>query len=342
MATTLSSMIETLLESESGYRSALVSIGADTIRREAQALMQLADRIDGNFAKAVERIADAAGHGASVLFSGVGKAGIVAQKISATLSSLGAASFFVHAAEAAHGDLGRFREGDIAVVCSYSGKSQEVLRIIPSLKAQGICIIAITESAQSPLGQYADIVLATGAVEEVCSLKLAPTTSTTCMLAIGDALAVAVSNLLETSVNDYAVRHPGGNLGLGLLKVTDIMRTGEAHCIASENLTAREVIAKVMTCKRRASSASLVDPNGKLTGIFTDGDLRRNVTAGTDFLERPVSEVMTKTPKVVSFNQVVADATAILSKYGIDEIVVVDALGKPIGVIDIQDVMVAR
>jgi arabinose-5-phosphate isomerase len=342
MATNLSSMIETLLAGETRYRSAIISAGADAIRNEASALNTMAARLDTSFAKAVERMVDAVGIKANILLMGVGKAGIVAQKISATLSSLGATSFFVHPSEAAHGDLGRFRDNDVAVVCSYSGKSQEVMRVLPSLKAAGVYIIAITESHKSALGQYADLTLAIGTVEEVCNLKLAPTTSTTCMMALGDALSVGVSKLLETTIGDYAVRHPGGNLGLGLLKVTDIMRAGDAHCIVSEKLTTREVISKVMASKRRASSASLVDANGKLTGIFTDGDLRRNITDGTDFLEKPVSEVMTRAPKVVTTSQLVADATAILSRYNIDEIIVVDTQGKPVGIIDIQDVMVAK
>jgi arabinose-5-phosphate isomerase len=270
----------------------------------------------------------------------MGKSGLVGQKISATLASTGTPSFYQHAAEALHGDLGRIRSRDLVIALSHSGETEEVVRIIPLLRRLGVPLIAITADPESRLGREADVVLAIGVIHEACPLGLAPTSSTTATMALGDALALAVSRHREFSREEYALFHRGGALGRSLLRVEEIMRTGEHLPLVAPGATVREALAQVTSVPDlRAGAALVVDEAGVMVGIFTDGDLKRHVQRDAAVLDRPVSEVMTREPKTVRADTLVAEAQKLMKVYRIDEVPVVDDAGRPLGVVDVQDLL---
>ncbi|MCK5269811.1 MAG: KpsF/GutQ family sugar-phosphate isomerase, partial [Sedimentisphaerales bacterium] len=278
--------------------------------------------------------------------TGVGKAGIIGQKVSATLASTGTPSHFLHAAEAVHGDLGRLRDNDIAIVLSQSGESNEIVRLIALLKKLGVRMIAITGNKQSPLAQHSEVILWLGDLEEVCPLGLAPSTSTTCMLALGDALALTVMKARNFQAEDYARYHPGGALGRKLVTVEQaaLFSRGDALPQAPDNYTVRAALEKAESYTAlRHGCIMLVDSDGKLTGLLTDGDLRRGMKEkGIQIQNIPVREIMTHNPRVVRPDTLAGEAMAIFHKYRIDEIPVVDEAGKPVGLIDVQDVLALR
>ncbi len=317
--------------------------GREVIRREAAALGQLAENLDENFITAVEMIHDCKG---SVVVTGTGKAGIVGQKISATLASTGTPSHFLHAAEAVHGDLGRLRDEDIAIVLSYSGESEEISRLIAMLKQLDVRMIGITGEKNSPLARHSEVTIWLANLEEVCPLGLAPSTSTTCMLALGDALALTVMKLRHFQAEDYARYHPGGSLGRKLVTVEQaaLFNREKALPEAPDSCTVQEALeqAEVKT-ELRHGCILLVDEEGKLSGLLTDGDLRRGIREkGARFHNQPVSQIMTRNPKVVKPDTLASEALAIFHKNRIDEIPVVDGEGKPVGLIDVQDVVALR
>jgi len=302
---------------------------------EAEAVAALARRLDDNFVRAVEALYSCKGR---VVVTGMGKAGIIGQKISATLSSLGTPSVWLHSAEAIHGDLGRVTKNDIVIALSNSGETEETKSLVPILKKIGAGIIAITGNRQSTLAKHSDIVLDVSVKKEACPLGLAPTSSTTAMLAMGDALAVCLVDKKGFKEKDFALYHPGGALGRKLLlKVEDIMRKGKSNPIVNEDTIVKDVLYAIT--EARAGAASVVNKNGKLTGIFTDGDLRRHLEADSNLAERRVKEVMTKNPVSIQPQKLAVEALRILEEKKIDELPVVDKNGRPAGMLDVQDVL---
>jgi arabinose-5-phosphate isomerase len=313
------------------------------IGAETAALRGLVAALDGHFDRAVRLILDCPG---AVLTSGIGKAGHVARKLSASFSSTGTPSHFLNPAEAMHGDLGSVRKGDVVVILSYSGESDEILRMLNVLKKLGTPVIAMTSTPTNALGRYADVVLKLGRVEEACPLGLAPSASTTAMTALGDALFLAVMKWRKFTAEEFALYHPAGQLGRKLIRVREAMtfRVGENMPIASDRLTVKQVLHDVSSIKRRSGAVILVDDAGKVSGIFTDGDLRRTFTdadAGAA-LNRPIREVMTKNPKRINGDHLASEAMAVMRPHRIDELPVVDEQDRPIGLIDIQDLVVLR
>jgi arabinose-5-phosphate isomerase len=320
----------------------LLQFARQVIETEATAIRTVAGAIDASFERAVRLILACNG---SVLTTGVGKAGHIARKLSATLASTGTPSHFLSATDAVHGDLGSIRRGDIVVILSASGESDEILRLLNLVKKLDHPVIAITSSASSGLGKSADIALAFGKVEEACPLGLAPSASTTAMMALGDALALTVMKLRNFSAEDFALFHPAGQLGRKLIRVGEAMtfRRGENLPVASDQLTVAQVLHEVSNIKRRSGAVVLIDAKGKLSGIFADSDLRRLITDNdASALSRPISVVMTRSPKRISENALASEAMAILRQYRIDELPVVDDQDRPVGLIDVQDLVVLR
>lgn len=304
---------------------------------ERDALGRLSQRLDGRFGEAVETLSRCLGR---VVVTGMGKPGIVGQKISATFSSLGIPSLWLHPAEAAHGDLGRVTGQDVVVALSHSGETEEILHLLPVLKRIGAKVIAVTGNPRSRLARGADVVLDTFVKNEASPWGLVPTASTTTMLALGDALAVALSEKRGFTSKDFAALHPGGSLGKRLtLRVEDLMRTGPANPVVRQSDMVKRVLLAIT--RARAGSASVVDGKGRLTGIFTDGDLRRHVEHDPGILRRRVSQVMTRNPKTLPAGHLAVEALKILRGYRIDEIPVVDSRRRPIGLLDIQDLLKA-
>src|SRR5437868_2188997 len=274
----------------------IVDYAREVIRAEAEAIEQLCARIDGDFSEAVERILACSGR---VVVTGMGKPGFIAQKISATFASTGTPSLFLHPAEALHGDLGRLVPGDLVLALSNSGETDELLRLLPAVRRLGAPIVAMTSGARNSLADRADVVLEIGPVPEACPLGLAPTASTVALLAMGDALAMAVQHRRGFSPEQFASLHPGGALGRQLLRVREVMRTGDRNPTVRQDASLRETAAVMTRTEGRPGAASVVDAQGRLVGIFTDGDLRRLVQLGEDDFSQPVSAGMVKTPRTV-------------------------------------------
>lgn len=307
------------------------------IEQESKTLLDMAQRLDHQFCRAVEYLYHCRG---SVIVCGMGKAGLVGQKIMATLGSTGTRSHYLHPAEAVHGDLGRVHPDDVMLMLSQSGETEEIIRILPSLGELGVPILAITARTNSTLGRVAAVVLELGTLHEACSLGLAPSTSTTAMLALGDALALVTSRMRNFAREDFARSHPAGALGRKLSKVDHHLRALD-HCrVASEDQTVRQIFVELRVPGRRTGAIMLVDGQGKLSGIFTDSDLARLFEhRREDALDRPIREVMTARPVSVQAGTKMIDAVAAMSQRKISELPVVDAAGRPLGLIDITDVV---
>ena len=302
---------------------------------EAAAIKDLKPRIGASFRKAVEIILKTK---ARVVVSGMGKTGIIAQKFSATLSSTGTPSLFLHTAEAIHGDLGKVTGDDTVVIISNSGSTEEMRQLLPLLKKIGAKIIALTGNPHSTLAKYSDVVLDVSVKKEACPLGLAPTASTTATLAMTDALAVCLLECRGFKERDFAFFHPGGALGRRLLlKVEDIMRRGQSNPIVHEDKKVSDVLVKIT--QARAGSATVVNKAGKLLGIFTDGDLRRHLETDDQLPRRKIKEVMTKGPTVVNKDMLAAEAMRIMQNKKIDEVPVVDSKRRPVGLLDVQDLL---
>ena len=307
----------------------------DVIQVEVQALQALAKRLDKNFLKAVDIIAQCP---ARVIVTGMGKTGIIGRKIAATLSSTGTPSIFMHSAEAVHGDLGQVTKEDVLIVISNSGETEETTRLLPLLKKIGAKTIAMTGNMKSSLAKHSDVTLDTGVEKEGCPLGLAPMASTTATLVMGDALAACLIQRRGFKKEDFAFYHPGGALGRRLLlKVEDIMRKGHTFPLVKKTMLVKDVLLAVT--KMRCGSACVVDPKGKLLGIFTDGDLRRHLEEDVDLLTRKVETVMTKNPSAIVKDKLAVEAFALLQEKKIDELPVVDEKGKACGLLDIQDLL---
>ncbi|MBN1555409.1 MAG: KpsF/GutQ family sugar-phosphate isomerase [Phycisphaerae bacterium] len=316
--------------------------GARILRAEGEAIAALAERIGTMpaFTEAVRAVHECTG---KVVLTGVGKAGIIGQKISATLASTGTLSIFLHPVEALHGDLGRLQRDDVVIALSNSGSSEEIVRLLDHIKRRGTKLIAFTGQADSPLAHHADITLCYGPIEEACPLGVAPSVSTTVMLALGDALALTVMEMRKFQPEDYAAFHPGGALGRKFLKVEEVMtfRRGERLSTAEEGLTLAEALRQAEQVERRTGAMLLVDGEGKLTGILTDADLRRKLVAAdaAALLDQSVRDVMTKNPKRIRLGDLASQAEAMMNRYRIDELPVVDDADRPVGVMDVQDLL---
>jgi arabinose-5-phosphate isomerase len=307
------------------------------ILTESRALARLADRLNEEFCRAVELIHSCRG---TVIVTGMGKAGLIGQKIMATMASTGTPSHCLHPAEAVHGDLGRVRRNDVMLILSQSGETEEIVRLLPSLTEFGVPIVAITASSTSKLGRAATVTIELGTLEEACALGLAPSTSTTAMLAVGDALALVVSQMRCFSREDFARFHPAGSLGNKLSKVEYHARPIGQCRVSSEQQTVREVLVGARMPGRRTGATMLVDDKGRLAGIFTDSDLARLFERRLDRdLDHPIRNVMTKDPLHVQAGSMMVDAVAIMAQRKISELPVVDKDGKPVGMIDITDVV---
>lgn len=322
-----------------GYLSPFeqISYAREIIQIEAQALDKLSRRLDGAFCQAVALFYGCQG---TVIVTGIGKAGLIGQKISATLASTGTRSIFLHPAEAVHGDLGRIRGDDVVLVLSQSGETEEVLRLLPSLAELGVPIVAVTGRATSTLGRSATVTIELGPLKEACPLGLAPSTSTTAMLALGDALALVASRLHCFGHADFARVHPAGSLGRKLSKVDDQMRPLDECRIARDSQTVREVFAELRRPGRRTGAILLVGEDGRLSGLFTDSDLARLFEARRyETFDQPICQVMTSQPRTAPLGSMLSDAVEILAELKISELPVVDAAGNPVGLLDITDVV---
>lgn len=299
--------------------------------------MLLSGRLGVEFNSAIELLSKCRG---KVIVTGMGKGGIIGEKISATLSSTGTPSMFLHSAEAIHGDLGRVAKDDVILAISNSGETEEVVRFLPLIKKIGAKLIALTGNTRSTLAKYSDVVLDVSVRQEACPLGLAPTASTTVTLAMGDAIAVCLLKKKGFKEENFAFYHPGGTLGKRLLlKVDDIMRKGKANPVVKESVLVKDVLLEITHA--RAGAASVVDKKGRLSGIFTDGDLRRHLKSDANLALKNVREVMTKGPITISKDCLASEALRILKEKRIDELPVVDSKFRPIGMLDVQDLLKA-
>jgi arabinose-5-phosphate isomerase len=314
-----------------------LKFGREILRAEGEALIGLSGQLHHEFCDAVEMLLRCRG---CVVVTGMGKAGLIGQKITATLASTGTPSQFLHPAEAVHGDLGRVKAGDVVLALSYSGESEELVRLLPSFHDFDLSLIAVTGNVQSTLALAAHVVISIGSIREACPHGLAPTTSTCAMLALGDALALVVSRMRNFGPTDFARFHPGGNLGRQLAHVDEVMRPlGECR-LAIESQTIRDVLVMASKPGRRSGAIMLTNTAGKLTGIYTDSDLARLLENRREHaLDQPIMQVMTRSPSTVSSGALMTQAVSLLVEKKISELPVVDELGKPIGLIDITDVV---
>ena len=310
----------------------------EVMRIEADAILALAERINGDFSKAVEMMRACEGR---VVVTGMGKSGIIGRKLSATLASTGTPSFFLHPAEGIHGDLGMVTGHDVVLALSNSGETSEVLGILPSLRRIGAAIIALSGASQSTLAKNADLFLDVGVEKEACPLGLAPTASTTALLAYGDALALALLSSRHFTAEEFAVFHPGGSLGRKLLlTVANVMHGEDDNPVVQEQLPVKDALF-IITAKG-LGAASVVNGEGQLTGILTDGDIRRGLGQGLAFLERPVAELMTHNPKTITSARLAAEALHIMEKNKprpITVLPVVDEAGRAVGMVHMTDLV---
>jgi arabinose-5-phosphate isomerase len=308
---------------------------------EADAVAALINRIDERFEQAVDMILDSKGR---VVVTGMGKSGLIGKKIAATLASTGTPALFLHPAEGIHGDLGMVTRGDTVIALSNSGETEEIARMLPSLKRLGIKIIALTGNADSTLAKNSDVVIDVGVKEEACPLGLAPTASTTATLAMGDAIAVALLDKRGFREEDFACFHPGGTLGKRLLlRVRDLMHTGDAIPVVSEATLIKDAIYEISS--KKMGVTSVLDDTGKLVGVISDGDLRRwmerTEKTGENLLAKKAKDIMTKNPKVTNREALAAEAVAIMERNSITCLIVTDRDAKPEGVIHLHDLLKA-
>ncbi len=307
----------------------------EVIETEIEELKKLKNCIDENFEKAINLLLNCKG---KVVITGIGKSGIVGKKIAATLASTGTPSFFLHPAEALHGDLGMVSKEDVVVAISKSGESSEILAMLPYFKRLGVPIIAITNNPNSELAKRSDIVLRLCVEREACPLELAPTSSTTATVVLGDALAVALMKLRGFTKEDFGLRHPAGSLGRKLKTVGDLGHfSPEEVPIVHENTPMREVVLEISS--KGFGATAVVNDEGKLVGIITDGDLRRFVQRGGNFDKDLAKDVMTKNPKTARREELAMEALKKMEDHKITVLIVVDEENRPIGIIHIHDIM---
>ncbi len=314
-----------------------VAFAREILRIEGEALGRVRERLGPAIAQAADLIYRCAG---SVIVTGMGKAGLVGQKLAATLASTGTRAFPLHPGEAIHGDLGRIRADDVVIALSQSGETEEVLRLVPALRRLSARLIAITERTTSSLGQAADLCIALGPIEEACPLGLAPSASTTALMAVGDALALLVSRMRDFSPADFALYHPGGSLGRKLTRVEDVMRTGRQLRRAHVEETVRAIFVRLAGPRRRSGAILIEDAGTHLLGIFTDSDLARLFEKRREAeLDRQIGEIMTIDPKRVRVGALLSDAVELLKTYKISELPVVDRGNRLVGLVDVTDLI---
>ncbi|MHB1557818.1 MAG: KpsF/GutQ family sugar-phosphate isomerase [Isosphaeraceae bacterium] len=314
-----------------------LAFAREVLRIEAEALDRVRERLGASIARAAELIYRSTG---SVIVTGMGKAGLVGQKLAATLASTGTRAFPLHPAEAVHGDLGRIRADDIVLALSQSGETEEVLRLIPALRRIGAGLVAITERAGSSLGRAADLCITLGPIAEACPLGLAPSASTTVLMAVGDALALLVSRMREFTAEDFALYHPAGSLGRKLTRVEEVMRTERQLRRAQVDESVRSVFVRLAGPRRRSGAVLIVDEAGTLLGIFTDSDLARLFERRREAdLDAPIGDVMTRHPYCIRVGSTLGDAVDVMKDHRISELPVVDRGGRLVGLVDVTDLI---
>ncbi|MEO0143937.1 MAG: KpsF/GutQ family sugar-phosphate isomerase [candidate division WOR-3 bacterium] len=312
----------------------ILEIARRTIDIEIESLFELKKSLNSSFVKAIEILANCKG---KVVLIGIGKSGIIARKISSTLSSTGTPSIFLHPAEAIHGDLGMIDKNDVAVIISNSGETEEIINIIPYLKFLNIPIICITGNKNSTLAQKSDVIIDIKIIREACPLNLAPTSSTTATLVLGDAIAITLMELKGFTKEQFAKLHPGGLIGKRLKRVYEIMHTGNKVPIVYEDMSIKDAIIEITS--KGFGAVAVLDRNGNLVGIITDGDLRRYIEKGNDLNNGTVISAMTRNPKTIKYNETVGDALNLMEKYKITVLLVLDEQNKLIGIIHLHDIL---
>lgn len=308
----------------------------DVLRIERAAIDAAIEQVDAGFTAAVDIILASLERRCKVVVTGVGKSLLVGQKISATLASTGTTSVVLHPTDANHGDLGVLCDGDVVLALSYSGESEELMQLLPNVKRFDVSVIALTADPESTLARFSDAVIRTQVPQEACPFNLAPTSSTTVMMAIGDALAMVLLEARGFREADYARLHPGGAIGRAMLvRVGDIMRKGDRNPVIGVDRTVGDALMIITRC--RSGLASVVDDDGTLAGVFTDGDLRRSMQRDPATLGRPLREVMTREPVTLRPDALAVEALKVFQQNSIDDLVVVDDDGRPVGIVDLQD-----
>jgi arabinose-5-phosphate isomerase len=313
-------------------RDNAVALARHVLETEARAILGLVPQLGDSFDRALDLLHDCTGH---VIVTGMGKSGIIAAKVAATLRSTGTASNFLHPAEALHGDLGVVQANDVVVALSYSGETGELVRLLEAIRRIGARLIALTGSPKSTLGQASDVTLSCHVAEEACPMNLAPSASTTAMLALGDALALALSQRKGFREEQFANLHPGGRLGKRLMRVESLMCSGEAIPKVTAETRMPDVIHEMSS--KRLGMTCVVDRQGRLSGIVTDGDLRRHMTPGSNLLDKRAGDVMTATPVTIARSVLAVEALRTMEEKKITALVVVDAAGTVEGVIHLHD-----
>lgn len=317
---------------------AALAMAREVLEIEARAVSDLIGKLDRRFAQAVETVLNCRGR---VVVSGIGKSGHIARKIASTLASTGTPAFFVHPAEASHGDLGMIARDDVFIALSNSGESDELLAIVPLLKRQGARLVAMTGNPQSALAREADVHLYAGAEKEACPLNLAPTASTTAALALGDALALALMQARGFTRDEFAAAHPGGALGRRLLThVRDVMRAGDNAPRVAQSASALEGMLEIS--RGRMGMTTVLDAHGRVIGIFTDGDLRRGLEKGIDLRRATIADVMTRGPRTIGPGKLAAEAVEIMERFKVNQLIVVDDDQKLLGALNMHDLFRAK
>lgn len=329
---------ETNISSPAAAQQTILEKAREVLSIESEAVACLGARLDESFERAVELVLRCRGR---VVVTGVGKSGVIGRKLAATFSSTGTPSLFLHANEGLHGDLGMVAPGDVLVALSYSGRTDDLMGILPVVKSMSVPVIALTGNPQSFLGSHADVILDISVKKEACPLNLAPTASTAAALAMGDALAICAMSTRHFTSEDFARFHPGGTLGRGLtLRVADLMRTGDRLAIVQQETSIRSVIVAIT--EAMSGAALVIDDSGTLAGYLTDGDVRRLLVHTEDaelFLNSPVAQHMTRTPLSMSPSMLALEALRALQERGVDDAPVIDEKGAPVGLLDVQELL---
>ena len=318
--------------------SGLLKRAAEVLRVESNGILSMIDRLDESFVRAVELLGSCRG---KVVVTGVGKSGLICRKIAATLASTGTPSFFIHAGDGVHGDLGMVMKDDVILALSNSGETDELLKVLPHFKFHGLKVIVMTGNPESTLAKAGDVVLNVGVRDEACPLGLAPTTSTTAALAMGDALAVVLLEEKGFNEADFAVRHPGGILGRRLLlRVEDLMCRGEQLPLVQDITSVKEALFEITS--KRLGVTGVVDAEGKLVGVITDGDLRRGLHSRGDILALPAKDIMTSNPKTIPADTLATEAVAVMERFAITSLFVLEGGNKrPRGIVHLHDLVKA-
>jgi arabinose-5-phosphate isomerase len=319
-------------------KAALLQRARDVLNTEARGIAALVERLDKTLVQAVDRLHNCQG---KVVVTGMGKSGVICHKIAATLASTGTPAFYLHAGDALHGDLGMVMKGDAILAVSNSGETEEIIKLLPHFKLHRLALIVMTGNPRSTLAAAGDVVLNVSVPEEACPLGLAPTASTTAALAMGDALAIVLLERKGFNADDFAIRHPGGILGRKLLlRVEDLMHRSDRLPLVNENTSIKEALFEITS--KRLGVTGVIDAAGNLTGIITDGDLRRGLERKGDIFQLSATELMSRNPKTTGAAVLAAEAVAIMEQYSITSLFVLDhGTQKPIGVIHLHDLIKA-